>query len=112
MANDATHKLKVKVSLKWVQGNEYEASVAVETLDSCYHEVDLKIGLPPGTLGIPEIEYLTFTFTHSGGICSDIVKTVTRKINVPFSAAKRSVTAYAVVNGKIVGEDTAPLPKK
>jgi hypothetical protein len=112
MADKVNHKLKIQLALKWLQGKDYEATVAVEITDSCYHEVDLKVGLPPGTAGIPEIEYLTYTFTHdSGKACSDIVKTVKKSIKIVFSDAKPRVTAYAVVNGQVAGSDTKPFPK-
>lgn len=112
MADNVEHKLKVSLTLKWVQGNLYDAKVSVTVTDSCYVEQDLKKGLPPGTVGVPEIEYLTFSFTHKGGICSDIVKTVDRTIQIPFSEGKPSVTAFATVNGKVAGEDTKPFPRK
>jgi hypothetical protein len=112
MADKANDKLKVQLTLKWLQGKDFEATVAVEITDSCYHEVDLKVGLPPGTVGVPEIEYLTYTFTHdTGKACSDIVRTVKRSIKIVFSDAKPKVTAFAVVNGQVAGSDTKPFPK-
>jgi hypothetical protein len=111
MADAVNHQLKVSLTLKWDHGNIYDAKVAVTITDSCYIEGDLKLGLPPGTAGIPEIEYLTFSFTHKGGICSDITRTVEKTIQIPFSAAKPKATAYAVVNGKVAGQDTKPFPK-
>jgi hypothetical protein len=112
MAADKTHNLTVKLGLNWLQGNEYEATVAVTLTDSCYHEGDLTIGLPPGRTGIPEVEYLAFNFTHVGQICSDIVRTVEKSIQIPFSNAKPTATAFAVVNGKVAGEDTKPFPRR
>ena len=111
MAEAVDHKLKVVLALKWNHGNIYDATVTVTVTDSCYVPADLKIGLPPGMAGIPEIEYLTFSFTHKGGICSDITKPVTKTIQIPFSDAKPNATAYAVVNGKVAGQDTKPFPK-
>jgi hypothetical protein len=111
-AGSTPHSLKVVLTLKWLQGNDYEAKVAVTTTDSCYHEGELKMGLPTGTMGIPEIEYITFFFTHDEGkACSDIVKTVEKKITVSFSDAKPKVTAFAAVNGKAAGSDTKPFPR-
>jgi hypothetical protein len=112
MADNVEHKLKVSLALKWVHGNVYEAKVFVTITDSCYVEGNLKVGLPPGTVGTPELEYLTFSFTHKGGICSDIVRTVDQTIQIPFSTGKSNVTAYAVVNGKVAGSDTKPFPRK
>ena len=112
MAEAADHKLKVSLALKWLQGNDYEAKVSVTVTDTCYVEGDLKVGLPPGIVGIPEIEYLTFSFTHKGGECGQTVKTVAKSIRIQASAAKPKVTAYAVVNGKVAGQDTQSFPKK
>jgi hypothetical protein len=111
-ADIKTHNLKVSLALKWVKGNDYEAKVSVTITDSCYHEGDLKIGLPPGTVGIPEVEYLTFNFSHDEGrACSDIVRTVEKTIQVLFSSAKPRATAYAVVNDKVAGSDTKSFPR-
>jgi len=112
MADAADHKLKVVLALKWVRGNAYEAKVSVTVPDSCYIAGDLKVGLPPGMVGIPEIEYLTFDITHKSGPCSDVVRTLEKSIEITVSTAKRSVTAFAVVGGKVAGEDTKPVPRK
>jgi hypothetical protein len=112
MANIGVHALKVVLELKWAHGDVYDAKVSVTVTDSCYVAGDLKVKLPLGQVGIPEIEPLTFSFTHGGGPCSDIVKTVSKTIQVTFSAGKPTVTAYAVVNGEVVGQDTKPFPRK
>jgi hypothetical protein len=112
-AQTKAHNLKVVLDLKWVQGNEYEAKVSVTITDSCYHPGEIKIGLPPGEVGIPEVEYITFSFTHDEGrVCSDITKAVDKTIRVPFSAAKPKLTAFAVVNGRGAGSDTKTFPRK
>lgn len=109
----AGDKLNVKLELKWTAGDTYDAEVAVEIKDSCYHEKGLTIGLPPGQVTIPEIEPLTFTFTHDEGkACGDIDRWVTGKIQIPHSAGKSKVTAFAVVNGRVVGEATKDFPRK
>jgi hypothetical protein len=111
MADVVDHKLKVSLALKWLHGDIYEAKVSVTVTDTCYVEGDLKVGLPTGTVGIPEIEYLTFSFTHKGGACGQTVRTVEKAIQIPFSTGKPNVTAFAVVNGKVAGQDTKPFPK-
>jgi len=112
-ADAKVHNLKVALELKWAQGNDYDAKVFVTTTDSCYHPGDIKIGLPPGEVGIPEVEYVTFSFTHDEGkVCGDVTKTVDKTISVPFSAAKPKLTAFAAVNGKAAGSDTKPFPRK
>jgi len=113
MAAAAEHKLKVNLELKWAGGDAYDATVTVTVIDSCYHEGELKVGLPPGQVAISEIQPLTFSFTHDEGkACSDLVKPVTKKIQIPHSAGKSKVTAFAVVNGKVAGEDTKEFPRK
>jgi hypothetical protein len=112
MAEKLKYKLQVELTLKWLKGREYEATVAVEITDSCYHEVDLKVGLPPGTVGILEVEYLTYTLTHdSGKECGAIARIVSKSIPIVFSDTKPKVTAFAVVNGQVAGSDTKPFPK-
>jgi hypothetical protein len=111
MADDVEPKLHVSLALNWDHGNFYDAKVSVTILDTNYVQVDLKVGLPPGMVGVPEIEYLTFSLTHKGGICGHIVQTVNKTIQIPFSADKPNVTAFAVVNGEVVGQDTKPFPK-
>jgi hypothetical protein len=107
------YNLKVVLDLKWIQGNDYEAKVTVTITDSCYHPGELTLGLPSGTVGIPEIEYLTFSFTHDEGkACGDITKNVEQTVRIPFSTAKPKATAYAAVNGKVAGSDTKPFPRK
>ena len=109
----AGDKLNVTLALKWAGGDAYDAEVTVEIKDSCYHEKDLKIGLPPGQVAIPEIEPLTFPLTHDEGkACGDIDRLVTKKLQIPHSAGKTRVTAFAVVNGKVVGEDSKEFPRK
>ena len=108
-----THQLKVTLALKWVKGDEYEAKVSVQITDSCYHPGNLSTGLPPGTVVVPEVEPLTFNFTHDEGkACSDIVKTVEKTITVISSSGKQRVTAFVVVNGMLAGSDTKPFPRK
>lgn len=112
-AEAKAHNLKVVLEIKWVQGNDYDAKVSVTITDSCYHPGNITIGLPPGEVGIPEVEYVTFNFTHDEGkVCSDVAKTVDKTIRVTFSSAKPKLTAFAAVNGKAAGSDTKPFPRK
>jgi len=55
-ASTTSHNLKVVLQLTWKHGDDYTAKVSVTTTDSCYHAGELKKGLPPGTVGVPEIE--------------------------------------------------------
>lgn len=55
----ATLNPHVPRALEWVHGNVYRAQVSVT--HSCYVEGDLKVGLPSGTAGVPEIEHPEFT---------------------------------------------------
>ena len=108
----AEHNLNVKLTLTWEHGDEYKATVTVTTTDTCYHAGELKVGLPPHTEGTGLIEYLSFEFTHEGGRCGQIVRDVSKSIMVNIPSVKRSVTAYAVVNGHVAGQAGEALPKK
>ncbi|MFZ0480868.1 MAG: hypothetical protein WAL71_17135 [Terriglobales bacterium] len=112
MTDAAERSLKVVLTLAWAHDDVYHAKVSVTVIDSCYVPGNLHVGLPAGKAGIPEMEYLSFDFTHKGGICSDIVKTIDKTIDVRFSSAKPKVTAFAIVNGTVVGQDTKPFPKR
>ncbi len=105
------HALNIDLRLKWEHGDQYEATVNVETTDSCYKELALRAGLPPGTAGIPEIAYLTFEFSHEGERCGQIVRTVSKTHQVS-SAGKREVTAFVVVNGTKAGHVTKGFPRR
>jgi hypothetical protein len=113
MAEKSQFHLEPKLSLKWVKGNDYEATVSVQLNDGCFHEVGLKAGLPPNTVAIPETVPITYTFTRDiGKVCPENVHTVTATITVQSSDAKTKVTVYAAVNGEIAGTDTKPFPRK
>jgi hypothetical protein len=112
-ADTKTHNLQVALALKWNHGNIYDAKVSVTITDTCYHEGKLRLGLPHGKVGLPEVQYLTFPFTRDEGhVCGDVTRTVDQTIPVPFSPAKPKATAYAVVNGKVAGSDTQSFPRK
>jgi hypothetical protein len=106
-----SHNLTPGLSLKWIHGSVYEATVTATILDTCYRIGELKIGLPHGVEGAPDIEYLTLNMTHEGKVCGDIAREVTRSIDIPSLAGKREVTAYTVLNGKVSGHLTKPVPK-
>jgi hypothetical protein len=106
------HNLKVILALTHEHGDEYKATVTVTTTDTCYHAGALKVGLPPHTEGTGLVEHLHFDFTHEGSECGQIVRDVSKSIMVKIPSVKRSMTAYAVVNGKVAGEAGAPIPKK
>jgi hypothetical protein len=110
--SNTQHNLKVKLALTHEHGDEYKATVTVTTTDTCYHAGALKVGLPPHTEGTGLTEYLSFDFTHEGKECGQIARDVSKSIVVNIPTVKRSVTAYAVVNGKVAGEAGASLPKK
>jgi hypothetical protein len=108
----AQYHLNVKLALAWEHGDEYKATVTVTTTDTCYHAGELKVGLPPHTEGTGLIEYLSFDFTYKGDLCGQIVRDVSKSILIKIPSVKHEVTAYAVVNGQIAGQASAPVPKK
>lgn len=105
------HDLKVKLALKWVQANRYEADATVTVTDSRYREGDFRIGMPRGMKGVPGILYLVFAFTHEGEACDPIVRDVSKSIIVPITSCVRDVAAYVLVNGKAAGCDVARVPE-
>jgi hypothetical protein len=107
------YSLKVALDLKRSHDDVYDAKVSVTITDSCFYVGKLRLGLPWGTVGIPEVQYLTFPFTHEEGqVCGQMARTVSQTISVPFSDAKPKATAFAVVNGEVAGSDTQPFPHK
>jgi len=104
--------LKVTLSLKWRHGADYEAEVSVQLPEDCFHYFDLKAGLPPGEVGLPEIQYLSATITRdTSRACAEHVTSPSKKIGISFLQGKQKVTANAVLKGKIVGSDTKPFPR-
>ena len=81
MTDVAKRPLKVALVLKWKHDDIYDATVSVTILDSWFKSGELHEGLPKGQVGIPEMEYLTFDFSHtSGKACSDLVKPISKTI--------------------------------
>ena len=111
MTDAAQRPLKVVLGLVWAQKDVYHATVSVTILDTCYVAGDLREGLPKGKVGVPETAYLTFDFTLKGGPCGQIVTTVHKTIDIKGPPGRTKATAYAVVNGQVVGEDTKDFPR-
>lgn len=112
MTANTAYKLKTQLGLKWLHGNTYEATVSVTTTDTCFHEGELTRGAPSGVPILTDTEYLTFSFTHTGEICGEIVRTVQKTIEVTSSVKKIRVTAFSTVNGSVSGEDTKDFPRE
>src|ERR1700677_210984 len=86
---------------------KYKATVTVTTTDTCCHAGALKVGLPPYTEGTGLVD-----FTHEGTEGGHVVRAVAKSIMVKVPSVKRSIAAYAVVNGQVAGEASAASPKK
>ena len=86
---------------------KYKATVTVTMTDTCCHAGALKVGLPPHTEGTGLVD-----FTHEGNACGQIVRGVSKSIMGKIPSVKRSIAAYAVVNGQVASEASAALPKK
>lgn len=112
MSDSVTRRLKVALTLVWADDDIYHATVSVTVSDSGYLPGNLYVGLPVGKVGLSEIEYLTFDFTHKDSACGDLVKTIEKTIDLKFSSARPTVTAFAVVDGGVVGQDTKLFPKR
>lgn len=112
MTDSETRRLKVALALVWAGDDIYHATVSVTVTDSGYALGNLYVGIPVGKVGLAETEYLAFDFTHKEGVSGDLVKTIEKTIDLKFSPARPNVTAFAVVNGSVVGQDTKPFPKR
>ena len=104
--------LNVKLRLRWLKGDEYEANVDTEVLDSCYKPGKIEVvNNPPGIVGLKDHVYILADFTHKGQQCSQVVRKVTQKIEPVHSTGKRFVTAFVRVNGKFAGFASKQFPK-
>jgi hypothetical protein len=106
----ATH-LKVTLHLHRIRGDEYGAKVTTHATDSCYKAKSIRHGLPEGKQGIPEIAYIVAELSHEGGPCTQALRDIVQSIDGISSAGhNQGVTAFAVVNGEVVGHDHKPYP--
>ena len=109
----AQHNLKVILALTHEHGDEYKATVTATLTHG--HLLPRRRAqrsacpLTPKARG--SVEYLHSNFTHEGA-SAQIVRNVSKSIMVKIPSVKRSVAAYAVVNGQVAGEASAALPKK
>jgi hypothetical protein len=105
--------LKVSLRLRWVAGDDYLARVTTQVTDSCYKVGKIKLGLPPGVMGMPEYDYITLELTHAGQHCAPIVTDSVQEIGgVKASTGKIGVTAFVLVNGEIAGSEHQAFPKR
>jgi hypothetical protein len=108
--SEVVHPLNVQLSLNRAGADLCDAIVTVTVTDTGYRAGELRRGLPPGIEGFPDVEYLSFYFRHENELCGEIVREVTRSQQIPVTSDKRDVVACAVVNGKLAGHASAPLP--
>jgi hypothetical protein len=108
-----TTKLKVSLKLHWIRGDEYGASVTTQATDSCYKPRSIRHGLPKGEVGLPEIAFIVAELAHEGGPCTESLHDIVQKIDgIHSSGHAQGVTAFATVNGEIVGSDHQAFPRK
>ena len=104
--------LHVKLALHWIEKDDYDAKVTTTLLDTCYKFKEIRHGLPTGMLGIPEFAYVTVEYTRETGVlCGQIVREDAHSIKPVHSAGKWGAHAFVVVNGEVVGGDSAGFPR-
>jgi hypothetical protein len=107
--------LRVYLSVSWKSGDDYQAEVETEVLDTCYKPKSIKIGLPPGMSGLPEMAYVTAELSHEvqeGQKCGEEVRKIKQHVDGLHSPGKQmGVTAFVLVDGQIAGHDWKPFPR-
>jgi hypothetical protein len=78
-----------------------------------YKAKSIRHGLPKGKQGIPEIAFIVAEHSHEGGPCTEALRDIVQKIDgISSSGHPQGVTAFATVNGEVVGEDHKPFPRR
>jgi hypothetical protein len=104
--------LYVSLKLLHISLDDYEAEVTTRLLDTCYRFTKIRLGLPDGIVGIPEMSYVTVEYSHEGAVCGQLVRDDTHKITGIHSSGKElGVTAFVVVNGVIAASAHQQFPR-
>jgi hypothetical protein len=116
MAGESGDSLDVSLVVAYDPTKDiYNATVTVTVPDTCYHEVGLMEGKPPGTPAQPATLYLSYEFTYdkpSGHLCAEPIHNVSRTFPVKLTPGIRYAIAYSVVNDKLAGAThRVPFPR-
>jgi hypothetical protein len=96
-----------------IRADEYGATVTTQATDTCYKAKSLRLGLPKGKVGIPEIAFITAELSHEGEVRGDLVHDIVQKIEgIRSDGHPEGVTAFVTVNGSVVGEAHQAYPRK
>jgi hypothetical protein len=90
----------------------FDLVVYVQVPTTCYHAGALKRGLPPGMVGIPEIEYYNLTIEHDDhGLCGQVVHDISAtQPDVTLPAGKYAFGVLVLLDGSVVGTATVRPP--
>jgi hypothetical protein len=106
-------QLKVTLKLHHIRADEYGATVTTQATDTCYKAKSIRLGLPKGKVGLPEIAFITAELSHDGGVCGDLVHDIAQKIEgISSGGHPQGVTAFVTVNDSVAGETHQPFPQK
>ena len=103
--------LKVSLKLRLSGKDQYDATVVTTVIDTCYAPTAIRPGLPPGIVGLPELDYITAEFSRNGQNCGQLVRDVQQVLGGLRSFGKIGAHVFVLVNGEIVGGDTEHFPK-
>lgn len=87
-----------------------EANVIVP--NGCYSAAGATLGVPDGTVIVPEAQGVVLNIIKHDGPCTEAIKVLTFKLEcIPLSAGKSSLVAFAVVGEDVAGVSSGPIPK-
>jgi hypothetical protein len=92
-------------------GGTFTLVVRALVPNSCYEAGQLKPGLPPGMVSIPEVLPFTFEIIHHRGIfCLQYVHYVTAAISGLKPAGHLAAVVFSMVDGHVAGEGSVIFP--
>lgn len=101
---------KPELSLFQQGKDEYTLRSVTLTPNSCYYAGPARVGRPPGVIVLPEVLPVTLEIRRrSGPVCLQVITPVEhalRNLKLGPAQGKHWVTAFAVLDGLVVGSST------
>ena len=95
---------KPQISLMIGKGGSYTLIARTQVPDGCHVSGDGTVGLPSGSVGIPEHEYVTLEIERRQGICTEALKYVHHMVEgISPGSDKVKICALAVVDDQVRG---------
>jgi hypothetical protein len=106
-------QLAVSIELDPISGTEFKARVITWVPDNGYEKGEIKRGLPPNEMGMPEYDYVTAHLTRTEGHHAPVDYPIEQNLqgSVSASQGKLGVYAYVLVDGIQVGSAYRPYPR-